>query len=39
MIKNLTKDINNENLKEILIKLGHSVFADNHKKEKKNDEI
>jgi len=34
-IKNISNDINNENLKEILIKLGHSIFADNHKKEKK----
>lgn len=38
-IKNLTNGINNKNLKEILIKLGHSIFADNHKEEKKNDEI
>jgi len=38
-IKNLTNDINNQNLKEILIKLGHSIFAGNHKKEKKDDEI
>ncbi|MBR1604615.1 MAG: DUF721 domain-containing protein [Alphaproteobacteria bacterium] len=38
-IKNLTKDINNQNLKEILIKLGHSIFASNYKPEKKNDEF
>ena len=36
-IKNLSSEINNQNLKEILIKLGHSVYADNHKKEKKHD--
>ena len=39
LIKNLTNGINNQNLKEILIKLGHSVFADNQKKEKKDNEI
>ena len=38
-IKNLCKNINNENLKEILINLGHSVYANNHKKEKNKDEI
>lgn len=26
----LSNDIKNENLKEILIKLGHSIYADNH---------
>ena len=36
-IKNLCSKINNQNLKEILIKLGHSVYADNHKKERKHD--
>ena len=29
-IKNISDDIKNENLKEILIKLGHSIYADNH---------
>lgn len=33
-IKSLSDDINNQNLKEILIKLGHSIYADNHKTEK-----
>lgn len=33
-IKNLSNEINNENLKEILIKLGHSIYADNNKTEK-----
>lgn len=33
-IKNLSCEINNQNLKEILIKLGHSIFANNHKTEK-----
>lgn len=33
-IKNISNEINNENLKEILIKLGHSIYADNHKTEK-----
>lgn len=38
-IKNITNEINNENLKEILIKLGHSILTDNHNSEKKKDEI
>ena len=33
-IKSLAEDINNSELKEILIKLGQSIFSDNHKKEK-----
>ena len=33
-IKNISNEINNENLKEILIKLGHSVYANNNKTEK-----
>ena len=38
-IQNASNEIKNKNLKEILIKLGHSIYADNHKKEKKQDEI
>ena len=38
-IKNLCKNINNENLKEILINLGHSVYANNHKIEKNKNEV
>lgn len=34
-IKKLSSEINNPNLKEILIKLGHSIYADNNKKENK----
>ena len=34
-IKTLSNDIKNENLKEILIKLGHSIYADNHNVKKK----
>ena len=34
-IKELTEEITNPGLKEILTKLGQSVFTDNHKKEKK----
>ena len=33
-IKNISNEINNENLKEILIKLGHSIYANNNKTEK-----
>lgn len=33
-IKNISNEINNQNLKEILIKLGHSIYANNHKTEK-----
>ena len=37
-IKNKCNDIKNENLKEILIKLGHSIYANSSKTEKKKDE-
>ena len=33
-IKQASNEIKNENLKEILIKLGHSIYTDNHKIEK-----
>ena len=33
-IKNISNEINNQNLKEILIKLGHSIYANNNKTEK-----
>ena len=38
-IKNITNEINNENLKEILIKLGHSILTSNHNTKKKKNEI
>lgn len=34
-IKNASYEINDQNLKEILIKLGHSIYANNNEKEKK----
>ena len=36
-IKNMCNDIKNEKLKEILIKLGHSIYTDNQQKKKDNE--
>ena len=38
-LKNITNDIKNKNLKEILIKLGHSVYTNNNNTENRKDEI